>query len=773
MKKIISLIMLALFGSVVYAEGVAVLQNARGRHKNEFDAAFAALNLTPVRYTDTEESFKEILEAAGNFDVVLVSPLFNYDAKLEEKISSKKLKDYIEDGGMLVITDASYPGVRKFFEPAVDDLVDMETGKCTSSQWTVLGHTENTEPVHPVRSFPNLLTNADSWPHFESVPSGWKTIVNCSQGKPVVLCREIGKGTVVVSAIRLPSAQAIENMIAFSRLKKSGVVMKSLSMTELRPGDGNMEFELASKVDGKCSLVFAVESENGKTVSFKSDIEGTKVSLPFNIPFRGPVSASLYLDTEGGRKLLFARNAQMPPLMKVGANAYRGILSTKRRVKEVKFPVYFAPDKEDIAAAKLTLAVFDSASNQVTSVETTLPTNDIPREMWIPVELSGRLYPGGYRIDATLLKNGSPRIYVTSSAPFEILAPRVGQTIVDDDGTFLVNGKPFFPLGIYHANPEYYQEISEIGFNAVQFWVWHIGDDGYGAPLGLDKAAANKIKCLVEPNHRGKAIYDGLVSRIGSHSSVFMWYVADEPAEGSEAMMTLANDCWHEDKHHPTYVASCRTDLFAHHAKFADVFGFDPYGDIDKVVRWCRLAEKEIAPRKATICVPWADPKDIRDIRTSAYIAIAHNIRGLIWYCWNQAGGGPLGVGIHSKPERKECYKQLISEFNTLMPFLTSTDRRTFEEGDIHGIVLDGRCAMMVNVSDKEVEADFEIPEIKKRRVKTAFLPLAPKVERKDANGNIMKDRKGNPLMVDPSYAIEDFKIKRTFKPYETFVIRW
>ena len=66
-----------------------------------------------------------------------------------------------------------------------------------------------------------------------------------------------------------------------------------------------------------------------------------------------------------------------------------------------------------------------------------------------------------------------------------------------------------------------------------------------------------------------------------------------------------------------------------------------------------------------------------------------------------------------------------------------------------------------------------EIPEITKRRVKTAYLPLAPKVERKDAKGNIMKDRKGNPLMTEPSYPIENFKVKRTFKPYETFVIRW
>ena len=93
--KYMIMALVALVGNLVMADGVAVLQNAKGRHKNEFDAAFAALNLTPVRYTDTEESFKEILEAAGNFDVVLVSPLFNYDAKLEEKISSKKLKGEI------------------------------------------------------------------------------------------------------------------------------------------------------------------------------------------------------------------------------------------------------------------------------------------------------------------------------------------------------------------------------------------------------------------------------------------------------------------------------------------------------------------------------------------------------------------------------------------------------------------------------------------------------------------------------------------------------
>lgn len=52
-------------------------------------------------------------------------------------------------------------------------------------------------------------------------------------------------------------------------------------------------------------------------------------------------------------------------------------------------------------------------------------------------------------------------------------------------------------------------------------------------------------------------------------------------------------------------------------------------------------------------------------------------------------------------------------------------------------------------------------------------MPFAAKVERKDAQGNTVKDHKGNPVMDEAPYAIEDFKIKRVFKPYETFVVRW
>ena len=116
MKKIFSAVVLAI-PLFVFSGSVAVLENGKGRHTTEFDAAFAELGVTPVRFNDTKESFGDFLSAAGSFDLVLVSPLFNYDVKLEEQISAKLLRSYVENGGMLVITDASYAGVRKFFEP--------------------------------------------------------------------------------------------------------------------------------------------------------------------------------------------------------------------------------------------------------------------------------------------------------------------------------------------------------------------------------------------------------------------------------------------------------------------------------------------------------------------------------------------------------------------------------------------------------------------------------------------------------------------------------
>ena len=738
------------------AEGVAVLQNAGGRHGTEFDAAFATLGVEPVRYKDTVESVGEFLEAVGRFDLVLVSPLFNFSAGIHGKCDLAPLKRYIENGGMLVITDSSYEGVRAFFEPAVSGLVDFTTGKCTSSQWGVLGYAKNVEPIHPLRSFPNVLTDGDSWPHFETVPAGWTTIANCSEGKPVIAYRDVGRGCAVTSALRQPSAQAVENFLAYARFHKSGLAAKGFTMTPLRPGDGSLTLELASDAPAGSKLSFVVEGPQNKSVTFTTNVVSRTVTLGFNVPYRGPVSAELFLDSPSGRRSAYRRSAVMPPLFAVGPNAYRGKVSTARRVDAVRFPVSLEPDKEKLAGATVELTVFDSASNAVVTAEETLPKEgETPRKVWVSVPLRKSLAAGGYRIDGRLLVGG--RECAKSSAAFEIVRPHLAQVVIDDDNTFLVNGKPFFPLGIYHTTPDRYPEIAKLGFNAQQFWKWNMDYDEFGLSRSLALAAGYGMRCFYESNHQSPGVYRELAGQLRDHPAMLGFYIADEPAEGFEHELDWRNRLWHElDPNHPTFIVSCRPDLFEIHGSYADVFGFDIYGDLKKFTDWNVMAEEKMAAHQPTICVPSArwEPKEFDDVRLYAYIAIVHNVRGILWYCWSQAGGGPLGVGIHDKPEAYAFYTKLTAELKSLMPGLLARRRRTFIEGSVHGIVLGegggNRYLIAVNASDETVEADFEVAELK--GVAKVALPLG---------------EKGAAETVEPG------KVKRAFKPREVLVWRW
>ena len=47
--------------------------------------------------------------------------------------------------------------------------------------------------------------------------------------------------------------------------------------------------------------------------------------------------------------------------------------------------------------------------------------------------------------------------------------------------------------------------------------------------------------------------------------------------------------------------------------------------------------------------------EDLDALHAIPYLAITADARGLIWYCWEQHGGGPEGweTGIHEHPEHQ------------------------------------------------------------------------------------------------------------------------
>ena len=785
MVRLTSTAALVAAGTIAMAQNIAVLKG-RGNHDNEFDAAFATLGWKPAYFACTAEGMADFTSAADRYDLALAVPLFNYAGDKwmlpKDATDGPAIKRWIEKGGVLVMTDGSYGQIREWLASIDPAFGGVKDGKCTSSQWAVLGHVRNADPLDPLRCFPNTITEGDHWGHFDDLPAGsrWRPVAFCSEGKPVVLVQNVGKGQLVLSALRQPSAKTLENYYANSQLLKSGLSVRDFSLTDLAVGQGRLELALHKDAPAGSSVTYEIVPEKGRPHAFTTNLVGKACALDFAVALRGPVAASLHLDTPTGRKTLFRRAATLPELLAVSPNAYRGILSTKRRTEEVSFKVSLAPAGEDVANATIALSVHDSASNQVFAAEVPGPTNSVPVEMWVPLALPRDLSAGGYVLRSQLTKG---RLRAQAETAFEILAPRLAQAVIDEDRTFLVNGKPFFPLGIYHIGPEDFPVAADIGFNTVQFWKWHVGDDGHGAPLGLHKASANKLRCVFESNHSGEQIWKSCAEQYGIHPALLMWYVADEPAEGSEAKLKEVNDAWHRyDKHHPTYLVSCRPDIFDVHARYADVFAFDPYGSsktpydaVDKAVNWLRAATQATGGRQPLVVVPWATPADPGVLRPLAYASLAHDARGIIWYCWKQAGGGPLGIGLHNSLAHQEEFRKLVAEVKTLSPGLLSTVRRPFEEGVIHGTVCGensgNRFVILVNVSGEPVDADFAVPELAK--VKQVRLPFAPKLEKQDAQGKVVLDKQGGAVLEEQPVAIADGRIQRQFKPYETLVYRW
>lgn len=781
-------------GTAVSAEAtsVAVLMGRdRSGHNAEFDAQFKELEWDVAKFPCTAEGMAKFARRASAFDIVFTPPLFNWQkANGEEKWLLPEdgdysfFRKYVENGGMLVVTEAQYAPCRGFFEKVNPDFA-VETGKCTSSPWVIKGHTSNLEPLHPLRCFPNVIVERDWWAHFD-LPKGskWKPLAVCSEGHPTSIVQDCGKGCVVFTVHRHNRLDAIENYYAYAMAHKFGVSVSKFMTPPVKAGDGRVEIELAEAPKGEAVLTYEFTDEKGEKATFATNLVGRTATLAYNLALRGKVRSAMSLMTEKGKVCLFTRYTIVPPFFVVKPNWYRGLISTKRRVETVDFKVEFAPNRENLLGSSVMFDVFDCASNRVCTVEHLMPTNgEVALEQWLPVPLAKDLGAGGYRIDATLKLAKRDRwnrpITAKASAGFEILAPKWNQTMIDDDGTFLVDGEPFMPLAIYHAKPDETEDmdrIADIGFNSMQlFFNWYHGAWGKQAMLrGVAAAAARGLRLVYEGAQVPKRA--DWLEFLKTHPATLAYYVADEPCEGAEPRLEEMNNFWHKfDKEHPTYIDSCRPDLFHIHQRYCDILTSNG-GGIDILT-----GPATMGGHKACCLTPGCEFREDLDepecYRAYFYTGLAQGLRGFFWYCWAQRGGGRVGDGLKCQPKAQEVFKSMFAEAKEMFPGLLAVYRRPFKVNDkVQGMVCGdkkgGRFLILANASKDEVEIDIMVPELEK--VKKVRVPFAmKKVQVIDRWGKPVFDKFKKPVMTDATLDLEGGHVKHTFPGYGTLVYRW
>lgn len=155
----------------------------------------------------------------------------------------------------------------------------------------------------------------------------------------------------------------------------------------------------------------------------------------------------------------------------------------------------------------------------------------------------GKLPPGEYPVKAVLL-DASRTAAAEASLSLAIfkkmeMTPLVA---IGQDNTILVQGKPFFPIGIYEmpATEKAIKDTADAGFNLMQAG----GGGASTLRTVLDRAAKyNMMMWVVMSSNMDlssnvearKKVMQDTVAAVGNHPNLLVWESIDEPAWGSQS----------------------------------------------------------------------------------------------------------------------------------------------------------------------------------------------------------------------------------------------
>ncbi len=207
-----------------------------------------------------------------------------------------------------------------------------------------------------------------------------------------------------------------------------------------------------------------------------------------------------------------------------------------------------------------------------------------------------------YQVVATLLDQGGERLSESVVEWIKVRDPDLKledmKVAIDADNNTVVDGKPFFPIGLYcvtlggaqrwHAPNELFAELKAAGFNTVQTYslgAWQLTPERFDEFVipWLDAAAEHGLKVYFDlqgPESHVRRRRGGIgnlldplngdydappevvwrVQKVMEHPALLCWYTADEPIGHGRAIEELRRQnrlIKLVDPHHPTVIATC------------------------------------------------------------------------------------------------------------------------------------------------------------------------------------------------------------------------
>lgn len=677
---------------------VAVIYSAWGDNafREEFDGHLAALGWPSESFRNTEGD--GLLARLPEFDLVISSGVGNYDTPQDLGARGEEWLAWLEQGGGLLVTDASYDSVLGMWLSRLGEGSEVTSAGCSpftganGRSGAITCDAASPLMTAPDRLEPLLVAKGGIWAHIESWGPAWRSLVTCADGRSLLVSRDVGKGSAIATSyfrfageVARPAATGLlRNLWSHVQALRSGVELGSLDVGPAAPGPREVRLSLRSTTGQALACHLALRRSYGEeppTTLAEMDLElPTDAPLPLIVPVdlerRGAVALSCEI-TAGGATVLSVEQR----------------LTIPRAVELHLADTHLYPEQRGLAFAA---GLCPPAGSGVVELVASIDGREVLRQL-APAARSR------YVLNASDLALGEHRLSLVLRAGRDQLGeadatftiheePTVG---IRHDGTILRNGQPFFPFGWYHVSWGFTAEerlaclrtIGEAGFNTLHAGIRQLDEWQELLDEGQRLGVSVVTEYGIDPAP--------VIARYREHPAVLAWNPGDEPdGQGisPEEMAARAQRFKDQDPMHPTYMTACVPSSYARYAGVADIFAPDPYpitreGAATRPVYECISSARSEADKHGRSVVAilqcfayvtdggWRVPT-FEECRNMTYLALLAGAKGIVYYTF-----ADNGFHVLEHPELWAGMKTLPAEIRLLEPALTNGERSILGSG--------------------------------------------------------------------------------------------
>ena len=329
------------------------------------------------------------------------------------------------------------------------------------------------------------------------------------------------------------------------------------------------------------------------------------------------------------------------------------------------------------------------------------PSDDADQPIDVVVPIDGP--SAGYYDIETRLSDAGGNVLQTTHHPLSRRPEDFTfKSIIDEHRRLLIDGEPFFPIGMYWSgiNEEDVKVYAGSKFNCLM---------PYGSPSGeqMDLAHRHGLKVIYSikdwyvgskycPQSIGsleqeeQAVRER-VRKFRDHPALLAWYLNDELPQSFMGQLE-AHQRWvaEEDLHHPTWVVLYQYRDVAAYLNTFDIIGTDPYpigrAPASMAAEWTAETFRQVEGARPLWQVPqlhnWANYRKteeekkgchtptFEEVRSMAWQCIAEGATGLVFYSWFDVKRNP----DVTFDRQWDGLKRVAAEIDSMAPILLSTE---------------------------------------------------------------------------------------------------